>query len=150
MCIIILFTFVSCSNNAPSETLSHNNKQTISEQASDTVSDNITETSTKPDKDTEKSIKNFYVNYGGFKMNVDFEERDISDMLEAEKNAIVPDVKMKTPLADLIAVYTDNTESTFGTVYVGEDNCCYLQFANSDTEGAAYKMPDSEFMNEVF
>ena len=129
MCIIISFALVSCSNNTSSENKisSKNNNQIVSEKKTDTV----TETSTEPSKDTEKKIKKFYVNYSGFKMDVDFDEDDIADLLDEEKNATVPDVKMKT-------------------IYMGEDDCYYLKFANSEIEGAAYKMGDSSLTENLF
>ena len=148
MCIIISFCFASCSNNTSSENKisSKNNTQIVSEKKTDTV----TETSTKPREDTEKKIVKFYVNYSGFKMDVNFDEDDINEILDAEKNASVPDVKMKTSFAELIAVYDDNTEAVFGTVCVGEDDCYYLKFANSEIEGAAYKMGDSSLTENLF
>ncbi|MCI6254063.1 hypothetical protein [Eubacterium coprostanoligenes] len=147
MCIIS-FALASCSNNTSSENKisSKNNNQIVSEKKTDTV----TETSTEPSKDTEKKIKKFYVNYSGFKMDVDFDEDDIADLLDEEKNATVPSVEMKMSFADLIVVYTDGTEGIFGTIYIGADDCYYLQFANSKVEGAAFKMPDSSFSNELF
>lgn len=148
MCIIISFALVSCSNNTSSENKisSKNNNQIVSEKKTDTV----TETSTEPSKDTEKKIKKFYVNYSGFKMDVNFDEDDINEILDAEKNASVPDVKMKTSFAELIAVHDDNTEGLFGTIYMGEDDCYYLKFANSEIEGAAYKMGDSSLTENLF
>lgn len=154
MCFIISIAFASCNNNTLSEneTSSKNDNQVVLEQKTDTdiVSDKATETSTKPSKDTEKKIKKFYVNYCGFKIDVDFDENSITELLDAEKNATVPDVEMKMSFADLMAVYTDGSESIFGTIYMGEDDCYYLQFANSKVEGAAFKMPDSAFANELF
>lgn len=92
----------------------------------------------------------FYVNHSGFKMDVNFDEDDINEILDAEKNVSVPDVKMKTSFAELIAVYDDNTEGVFGTIYMGEDDCYYLKFANSEIEGAAYKMGDSSLTENLF
>lgn len=144
MCIIISFTFVSCSNDTSSknEISSQNKNEIVTDNNSD-----ITETS---NADKDKSIEKLYVNYNGFKMDVNFDEDDIVDLLDAEKEATVPDVKMKMVFADVIAVYNDNTEDVFGTVCVGEDDYYYLQFANSKVEGAAFKMSDSLFSNELF
>ncbi len=154
MCIIISIAFASCSNNTSSENeaSSQDDNQVVSEQETDTdiVSDNATEVSTKSSKDTEKKIEKFYVNYNGFKIDVNFDENSIKEILDAEKNATVPDVEMKMSFADLIVVYTDGTDDIFGTIYMGEDDCYYLQFANSKVEGAAFKMPDSSFSNELF
>lgn len=83
-------------------------------------------------------------------MDVNFDEDDINEILDAEKNVSVPDVKMKTSFAELIAVYDDNTEGVFGTIYMGEDDCYYLKFANSEIEGAAYKMGDSSLTENLF
>ncbi len=153
MCIISI-AFASCSNNTSSENeaSSQDDNQVVSEQKTDTdiVSDNVTEASTKPSKDTEKKIEKFYVNYNGFKIDVNFDENSIKEILDAEKNATVPDVEMKMSFADLIVVYTDGTDDIFGTIYMGADDCYYLQFANSKVEGAAFKMPDSSFSNELF
>ncbi len=152
MCIIISIALASCSNNTTSENKisSKNNNQIVSEQKTDTVSDTVTETSTKPSENTEKKIVKFYVNHSGFKMDVNFDEDDINEILDAEKNASVPDVKMKTSFAELMAVYDDNTEGLFGTIYMGEDDCYYLKFANSEIEGAAYKMGDSSLTENLF
>lgn len=154
MCIIISIAFASCVNNTPyeNEKSTQDDNQVVSEQETDTdiVSDKVTEASTKPSKDTEKKIEKFYVNYGGFKMDIDFDENDINEILDAEKNATVPGVEMKTSFADLIVVYTDGTEGVFGTIYIGADDCYYLQFTNSKVEGAAFKIPDSSFSNELF
>lgn len=154
MCVIISIIFASCSNNTQFENKisSQNDNQMISEQESDTdiVSDKIEESQKNPNKNADKKIEKFYVNYGGFKMNVDFDENDINEILEAKNSATVPDVKMKMSLADLIVIYNDDSEDVFGTLYIGEDDCCYLQFANSNVEGAAFKIPDSSFINELF
>lgn len=83
-------------------------------------------------------------------MDVDFDEDDIADLLDAEKNATVPDVKMKTSFAELIAIYDDNTEGVFGTIYMWEDDCYYLKFANSEIEGVTYKMGDSSLTENLF
>ena len=145
MCIIISIALASCSNNTSSENKisSKNNNQIVSEKKTDAV----TETSTK---DTEKKILKFYVNYSGFKMDVNFDEDDINEILDAEKNASVPDVKMKTSFAELMAVYDDNTEAVFGTIYIGEDDCYYLKFANSEIEDVAFKMGDSSLTENLF
>lgn len=147
MCITISIVFVSCSNT-PSEnkTQSQEDTQAVSELQNNT----ITEKSTETVKNAEKKIEKFYVNYGGFKMNIDFDENDINEILEAKKNATVPNVKMKMSLADLIVIYDDNNEDVFGTLYIGEDDYCYLQFSDSSVEGAAFKIPDSSFINELF
>lgn len=146
MCITISIVFVSCSNT-PSETKtqSQEDTQAVSELQNNTIAEKSTETV----KNAEKKIEKFYVNYGGFKMDVDFDENDINEILEAKKNATVPDVKMKMSLADLIVIY-DDSEDVFGTLYIGEDDCCYLQFADSEVEGASFKMPDSSFINDLF
>lgn len=85
MCIIISFALASCSNNTTSENKisSKNNNQIVSEQKTDTVSDTVTETSTKPSENTEKKIVKFYVNHSGFKMDVNFDEDDINEILDA-------------------------------------------------------------------
>ncbi|MFR5875289.1 MAG: hypothetical protein ACLUFN_02240 [Eubacterium sp.] len=144
MCVIISFTFVSCSNDtsSPKEASSRNKNEIVTDDNSD-----ISESS---NTDEEKNIEKLYVDYNGFKMDIDFEENDITELLDAEKKATVPDVKMKMVFADVIAVYNDSTEDIFGTICVGEDDCYYLQFANSKVEGAAFKMSDSLFSNELF
>lgn len=153
-CIIISIAFASCGNNTPyeNEKSTQDDNQVVSEQETDTeiVSDKVTEASAKPSKDTEKKIEKFYVNYNGFKIDVNFDENDINEILDAEKNATVPGVEMKMSFADLIVVYTDGTEGVFGTIYIGADDCYYLQFTNSKVEGAAFKIPDSSFSNELF
>ena len=147
LCVIISLCFASCSNNG----------QTADTTASDTSvsTQNFEKTDTQSSQfddidSTEKKIVKFYVNYSGFKMDVNFDEDDINEILDAEKNASVPDVKMKTSFAELIAVYDDNTEGLFGTIYMGEDDCYYLKFANSEIEGAAYKIGDSSLTENLF
>lgn len=151
MCVIISIIFASCSNNTQSENKisSQNDNQMVSEQESDTdiVSDKIEESK---NNNTDKKIEKFYVNYGGFKMDINFDENDINEILEAKKSATVPDVEMKMSLANLIVIYDDDSEDVFGTLYIGEDDCCYLQFADSEVEGASFKMPDSSFANKLF
>lgn len=147
MCITISLVFVSCSNT-PSETKTQSQEDT--QAVSELQNNTITEKSTETIKNAEKKIEKFYVNYGGFKMDIDFDENDINEILDAEKNATVPGVEMKMSFADLIVVYTDGTEGVFGTIYIGADDCYYLQFANSKVEGAAFKIPDSSFSNELF
>lgn len=148
VCIIISLSFVSCSNNTSSEnkTSLQDDNKIISEQKTDT----ITEKATESIENAEKNIENLYVNYNGFKVNVNIDENGITELLDAEKNAVVPDVEMKISFADIIAAYSDNTEEVFATVCVGEDDCYYLKFANSKVKGAAFKMSDSTFIDELF
>lgn len=147
MCITISFVFISCSNT-PSETKtqSQEDTQVVSESKDNTIIEKTTETV----KSTEKKLEKFYVNYNGFKMDVNFDEKDINEILEAKNSATVPDVEMKMSLANLIVIYDDDSEDVFGTLYIGEDDCCYLQFADSKVKGAAFKMPDSSFANKLF
>lgn len=147
LCVIISLCFASCSNNGQTAdtTASDTSVSTQNSEKTDTQSSQFDDIDS-----TEKNIEKFYVNYSGFKMDVDFDEDDISEMLDAEKNATVPDVKMKASFAELIAIYDDNTEAVFGTVCVGEDDCYYLKFANSEIEGAAYKMGDSSLTENLF
>lgn len=153
MCIIIPIAFASCGNNTPyeNEKSTQDDNQVVSEQETDTdiVSDKVTEASTKPSKDTEKKIEKFYVNYNGFKIDVNFDENSIKEILDAEKNATVPETKLVTKFADVFAVYDDNSESIYGNVYIGEDDCYYLKFENSTIEGAAFKLPDNSISNDL-
>lgn len=154
MCVIISIIFASCSNNTQFENKisSQNDNQMVSEQESDTdiVFDKIEESQKNQNKNADKKIEKFYVNYGGFKMDINFDENDINEILEAKKSATVPDVEMKMSLANLIVIYDDDSEDVFGTLYIGEDDCCYLQFADSEVEGTYFKMPDSSFINDIF
>lgn len=153
MCVIISIVFVSCSNNTPNKnekSLQDTNQVVSAQEEDNTFSDKATETSAKSSNGSEKKFEKFYVNYNGFKMDVDFDEKDITEILDAKESSTVPDVKMKMSLAELIAVYDGDSEDVFGTLYIGEDDCCYLQFADSKVEGAAFKMPDSAFVNEMF
>lgn len=153
MCIIIPIAFASCGNNTPyeNEKSTQDDNQVVLEQETDTdiVSDKVTEASTKPSKDTEKKIEKFYVNYNGFKIDVNFDENSIKEILDAEKNATVPETKLVTKFADVFAVYDDNSESIYGNVYIGEDDCYYLKFENSTIEGAAFKLPDNSISNDL-
>lgn len=153
MCIIISIAFASCGNNTPyeNEKSTQDDNQVVSEQETDTdiVSDKVTEASAKPSKDTEKKIEKFYVNYNGFKIDVNFDENSIKEILDAEKNATVPETKLVTKFADVFAVYDDNSESIYGNVYIGEDDCYYLKFENSTIEGAAFKLPDNSISNDL-
>lgn len=152
-CIIISIAFASCGNNTPyeNEKSTQDDNQVVLEQETDTdiVSDKVTEASTKPSKDTEKKIEKFYVNYNGFKIDVNFDENSIKEILDAEKNATVPETKLVTKFADVFAVYDDNSESIYGNVYIGEDDCYYLKFENSTIEGAAFKLPDNSISNDL-
>ena len=80
-------------------------------------------------------------------MDITSDESKTSELLELEKNAKIPETKLSTKFADITAVYNDNTEEIYGTIYIGEDNGYYLKFANSTVEGAACKISNSSFGN---
>lgn len=83
-------------------------------------------------------------------MDITSDESKIAELLELEKNAKIPETKLSTKFADISAVYSDNTEEIYGAIYIGEDNGYYLQFVNSNPKGAAYKMTNSSFSNDLF
>ena len=79
-------------------------------------------------------------------MDITSDESKIAELLEL-KNAKIPETKLSTKFADITAVYNDNTEEIYGTIYIGEDNGYYLRFANSKIKGAACKISNSSFGN---
>ena len=140
LCIILSILFVSCSKNANSNVKATNlsNNQEISEIAKET--DNKTEKN-----GSSKNIIKLYIDYNGFKTDVNTDEEGVSELLQIEDNATAPDAKLTTALADVFAVYDDNSENLYGTIYAGDDGAYYLKFANSKNKDAAYKMTDSIF-----
>ena len=148
LCILISISFAACNNDSKLE-----DHDTVSENIS-IQNDDTSKAANNKDKNnnnnTGKSITRLYISYSGINMDITTDESKIAELLELEKNATVPETKLSTKFADITAVYDDNTEEIYGTIYIGEDNGYYLEFANSTVEGAAYKMSDSSLGTELF
>lgn len=148
LCILISISFAACNNDSKLE-----DHDTVSENIS-IQNDDTSKAANNKDKNnnnnTGKSITRLYISYSGINMDITTDESKIAELLELEKNATVPETKLRTKFADITAVYDDNTEEIYGTIYIGEDNGYYLEFANSTVEGAAYKMSDSSLGTELF
>lgn len=148
LCILISISFAACNNDSKLE-----DHDTVSENIS-IQNDDTSKAANNKDKNNNnnngKSITRLYISYSGINMDITTDESKIAELLELEKNATVPETKLSTKFADITAVYDDNTEEIYGTIYIGEDNGYYLEFANSTVEGAAYKMSDSSLGTELF
>lgn len=148
LCILISISFAACNNDSKLE-----DHDTVSENIS-IQNDDTSKAANNKDKNnnnnTGKSITRLYISYSGINMDITTDESKIAELLELEKNATVPETKLSTKFADITAVYDDNTEEIYGTIYIGEDNGYYLEFANSTVEGAAYKLSDSSLGTELF
>lgn len=151
LCLLISISFISCSKNSnldgEKETTKYSNSIFGQNNADLTENSQFTENGSTTKN---KEITKLYVFYNGIKMDIDLNENDISELLKAQNEALVPDTELTTSFVDIIAVYDDGTENNFGTVFMGEDGGYYLKFANSKTKGAAYKMPNSSFNYGLF
>ena len=83
-------------------------------------------------------------------MDITDDESKIAELTELAKNVTVPETNLNTKFADITAIYDDNTEDIYGTIYIGDDGGYYLKFSNSEVEGAALKMSDSSITNGLF
>lgn len=140
LCVLISIT--ACSNNSNSKV-----QNTVNERTSVQEDTSVDDTNKAKNNNihNEKSISRLYISYSGINMDITSDESKISELLELEKNAKIPETKLSTKFADITAVYNDNTEEIYGTIYIGEDNGYYLKFANSTVEGAACKISNSSF-----
>lgn len=146
LCLLIPLSFISCTKNmnitnttSGNFYLQDNNKQ---DKNTTNKSDNHTE-------QNNKNITKLYVSYNGIRIDLTSDKDTINEIIETEKNATVPETKLVTKFADVFAVYDDNSESIYGNVYIGEDDCYYLKFENSTIEGAAFKLPDNSISNDL-
>lgn len=148
LCILISISFAACNNDSKLE-----DYDTVSENIS-IQNDDTSKAANNKDKNNnnnnKKSITRLYMSYSGINMDITTDENKIAELLELEKTATVPETKLSTKFADITAVYDDSTEEIYGTIYIGEDNGYYLEFANSTVKGAAYKMSDSSLGTELF
>lgn len=149
LCIIVSISFSACSKSSTSDD-SPSVSENISAQDKNTSDTGNTDKAENDNKQSDKAIKKLYISYSGINMDITTDENKIAELLELEKNATVPEINLNTKFADVTAVYEDNTEDIYGSIYIGEDKGYYLQFAHSTVEGAAYKMTDSSFANRLF
>lgn len=149
LCILVSISFSACNKNSTSDD-SPSVSENISAQDDNTSNKETTGKAENDKKQNEKAIKKLYISYSGINIDITTDENRIAELSELEKNAAVPEVNLITKFADITAVYDDNTEDVYGSIYIGDDKGYYLQFANSAVEGAAYKMTDSSFANELF
>lgn len=144
LCVLISISITACSNNSNSKV-----QNTVNERTSVQEDTSVDDTNKAKNNNihNEKSISRLYISYSGINMDITSDESKISELLELEKNAKIPETKLSTKFADITAVYNDNTEEIYCTIYIGEDNGYYLKFANSTVEGAACKISNSSFGN---
>lgn len=147
LCVLISISITACSNNSNSKVQNTVNEITSVQEDTSVDDTNNTNKAKNNNIHNEKSISRLYISYSGINMDITSDESKISELLELEKNAEIPETKLSTKFADITAVYNDNTEEIYGTIYIGEDNGYYLKFANSTVEGAACKISNSSFGN---
>lgn len=148
LCVLMSFSFVACNNNTNSVS-SDNINESASVNDTDTPENSSSITSSSNNQNS-KNITRLYITYSGIQMDITSDKNSIAELSELEKEATVPETNLSTKFADITAVYDDNTEDIYGSIYIGDDGGYYLKFANSEVEGAAYKMTDSSFVNELF
>lgn len=149
LCIIVSISFTACSKESVSDDIP-SVSENISVQDNNASNEGTTRKTENESNQSEKSIIRLYISYSGINMDITTDERKIAELSELEKNATVPETNLNTKFADVTAVYEDNTETLYGTIYIGEDKGYYLQFANSNIKGAAYKMSDTSFGSGLF
>ncbi len=143
ICILITIFFTACSISSEMENPSR-------EEHTDSVSTTENDTTLSSKTEEDKTISKLYLNYNGITVDINTDDAGIGELLEAKKKATVPQTPLNTELAKIIAVYNDNTEKLFGTIYIGDDGAYYLKFSDSELEGTAYKMADSSFVEGLF
>lgn len=139
-CIFISLTFVACSNTTS------NTGEPTNEVITDSTTLQETNENSTDSSNTDKSISKLYLNYSGITLDINTDDAGIAELLEAKETATVPETELTTEFASITAVYSDNSEELFGTIYIGDDGAYYLKFADSKVEGAAYKMGDSTLL----
>ena len=153
LCILMSVIFISCSRNvATVATHEETNKDNIiSSENSDTNKDNVTAANnTDIQNGTDTSLQNIskmYLDYNGFKVDIDITDEMISDLSEVQNAATVPNTELNNAFATIHAVYKDNSDKVFGTIYIGDDNAFYLKCENTPNKDAAYKLADN-FLSE--
>ena len=135
LCLIISLSLISCTKSV--ETINTTSESSYSSN-DNAKKESTTKPSSNSNEQNEKSITSLYVSYGGIKIDITSDQ---------EKSSKIPETKLVTIFANVFATYDDNSHSLFGTIYIGEDNCYYLKFKNSDIEGAAFKLPDESISN---
>lgn len=146
LCFIISLSFISCTKSANITNITNDK---IYSQDNNKQDKNTTNKSDNHTEQNNKNITELYVSYNGVRIDLTSDKDTINEIIETEKNATVPETKLVTKFADVFAVYDDNSESIYGNVYIGEDDCYYLKFENSTIEGAAFKLPDNSISNDL-
>lgn len=146
LCALISISFVACNKNT------NNNASDTTNETSNVQNSDVFEESTLYNNEeiNLKKIIKLYVSYKGINIDIANDENSIAEFLALEESATVPETKLYTKFADITAVYDDKTESTYATIYIGEDNGYYLKFENSEIEGSAYKISNNSFKNNLF
>lgn len=148
LCIISVLTLTACNTKQVSD-ISVSASMT---SKSTTVHD---ETNSKKNKDHDtdtqsNDVKRLFLSYSGINMDITTKEEKISEFFNLQQEVSIPKTKFNTKFVDITAVYEDDTKEVCATIYIGEDNGYYLQFVNSNPKGAAYKMTNSSFSNDLF
>lgn len=144
LCLIISLSLISCTKSV--ETINTTSESSYSSN-DNAKKESTTKPSSNSNEQNEKSITSLYVSYGGIKIDITSDQDEIDEIVAAEKSSKIPETKLVTIFANVFETYDDNSHSLFGTIYIGEDNCYYLKFKNSDIEGAAFKLPDESISN---
>lgn len=149
LCILISIAFISCSKNTK-EDRNSTNQQTTNSIANTLNNKHSTLSNNSKNDKQDSNIKRIYLDYNGFKVDVDIDNEMISQLDEIENNSTVPETELNTELATINVVYENDTEEVFGTIYIGSDNAFYLKLSNSKNKDVAFKMADSSFANGLF
>ena len=150
LCILMSVIFISCSKNVVTHEET-NKDNIITSENSDTKQDNSNATNnTDVQNGVDTSLQNIskmYLDYDGFKVDLDITDEMISDLSEIQNAATVPNTELNNAFAIIHAVYNDNSDKVFGTIYIGDDNAFYLKCENTPNKDAAYKLADNFLPN---
>ena len=146
--IVISITFISCSKNAVINESTRKIQDNSSTTIITTIEDNTNTTKqNSQNNSSENRIKKMYLDYNGFKIDIDVTDEMTSELSEFENCTTVPDTKLSKAFATIYAVYSDKSEELFGTIYIGNDGAYYLKCENNPNKDAAVKLAD-DFLNK--